>query len=239
MHMIKLSDEQYQQFIDQGIISPDVPKKRHPVKRVTLDSRFNDGELVSIYHTLEKLERSSLWRARAFLVRFSLGTGLRESEMTRLRFAMDPSLDDKAECRRNGVITVRNAKGSKDRDAACIPELLPHYQDFIQWRLTTRVRESEGMAYLFGKQFNRVTLWRWWREVLDQCPDNVRRLRLHDARHTYGSWEILRVSEPVLNGLMGHAKPDVFRQHYHGVCADFVYGGTPQWYQAAMGRFRK
>jgi len=234
METIRLTPEIAQALVGLGYEIP-VKKKRVIVHNVTLDSRFTDDELVGIYSTIGQLEKSPKWRLKCMLVRFALGTGLRESEITRVRFSMDAGKDREADAHWNGVVTVRNGKGGKSRDACCIPELLPHYQAFItEQRARITEAPKDGLVPLFGKEYDRTTLWRWWKKVLAQCPE-VRSLDFHAARRTYFSWEALRLPVSTLKGLGGHSQSsDTFEKHYNGVIAELAYGGEIKWRKVAL-----
>lgn len=240
MQTMRLTDDMVSVLVQAGYSFPG-KKSKPKINNVTLDSRFTDGELVELYQTLDRLEQDPKWVLRCMLVRFALGTGLRESEITRVRFSVSPENDKEAEAHYNGVITVRNGKGGKSRDACCIPELLPHYQAFIDEQRVRAIKDGaalDGILPLFGKQYERTTMWRWWGQVLNECPDTVRRLRFHDLRHTWGSWEALRVPLSTLKGLGGWSKSsDTFESRYNGVIAELAYGGQIKWRKVALGRF--
>lgn len=239
MRLVKLTDQQYEAL--RGLygeqFAPPKPKRK-PVRQVTLDSRFTDPELVNLYTVMGLLDQIASWKNKTMLVRLALGTGLRVAEMARLTVSVDPNNETMASCKRSGVITVRNAKGGKTRDARCIPEFQPWYNEHIDWLVENFEPDDNGLIPFFGEVYDRVTLWRWWTAVIKKC-EGVRALRLHDARHTYGSWELLRLKEVEVNALMGHCKPDVFRKFYAGILAERIYNGDadPHWYKAALGKF--
>lgn len=235
--IVRVTDEQYE-FMRQMYGEDFAPAKPQVTmaKRVTLDSRFTDEELVSIYTTVAMWEQLAEWRNKTFLVRLALGTGLRDIEMSSLRFGLSPTNDVMAEAHWNGAITIRDGRGRKRREARCIPEFYPHYRAHLKWT-QNRVRAVEGMLPIFGETYTEVTLWGWWSEVIAKC-EGVRPLRLSDARHTYGSWELLRLKEREVKALMGDRKTDVFRKLYAGILAERPNDNSdPEWYRAALGRF--
>ena len=132
-------------------------------------------------------------------------TGLRKEEFLSLRWA-DVSLD-------TGRIMVRDAKNGKDRSVPMSAEVKELLQNLLHQNSTIKsdyvLCKPSGARYLdFKKSFASACV-----------KANVKNLRIHDFRHTFGSWHLQNIRSKKLtlkevSLLLGHATTSITEQSY-------------------------
>lgn len=124
------------------------------------------------------------WPQRYMLVRLTLGSGLRVSEVAALKLA-DIHLSD-----REAFLVVQKGKGGKKRDVYLDQELAAHLAEFIQLKETAWKEPTGPDAPLFagrgGRHYTTTALHISFKKALAAAglPPGY---SIHSARHTYAT----------------------------------------------------
>ncbi len=156
----------------------------------------------------------------AFLL--MLVTGLRRGEVLGLKVSdLGPHLEDvsirRAVTSVGGHVQVGEPKSAKARRTVTIPTearaalraRLKQLDDEREVATEAGVWEGGDDPFLFGTAVGSPTDPRnFLRRFADLCTEaKVRRIRIHDLRHTYGSNAIARLALPELSARLGHHSP--------------------------------
>ena len=181
---------------------------------------YSNDELCRFFIEAPKYEYLPYWRSKFFLVRFILGTGLRVSEVLRVRVPEDANME--------GIVTVRISKNGRARKCKVSPELEPHYLQ--------RIRMSEPGS-LFPGVTNTRTLERWHDEAMAVCGIEKRVGRCcHALRHQFATEELNSERLPVwkVSRQLGHSSDRITLDTYTHCLVARMYGDKiPKWWALA------
>jgi len=215
---------------------PERRERAEALRRLGMSTRlpyFTDVELCQVYRTLVKLEGHEGWEKPCFFVRLLFGSGLRISEAVNLK-ASDVLLEFEPP-----VLCVRRAKGGKSRNTQVTPEFAPHLRRYLARMPTTlngflfpavnwaQRRRLEPIAPVSPR-----CAWAWWHRVMDEA--GIKGTHPHMARHTFASWEALRLPLFVLKDTLGHSSLVTTEKFYrHGIIGRNYSTGEPEWCELA------
>lgn len=183
---------------------------------------YLDEELCGLFRIVPQYELQPYWQDKIFLVRLILGTGLRVSEVLRVRVPEDVS--------RQGIIYVRRgAKSGRPRPVKCSPELEPYFLG--------RIKTSAG-PHLFPGITSTRTLELWWKEVFDLAGVEHRPGRsCHAGRHQYATEELNsgRLKPWQVQAQLGHKSINMTLGQYTHCLMERMYQEhkEPKWWALA------
>lgn len=187
------------EWLETNSLEQSAPKRGTPIKSYRVDTFLRDEEYTRVVRFCNQHDDMA-----CRVVRTILGTGLRVSEAANLKAPADIEF--------NGIIHVRNGKGSKSRQVMASPELQPFLAMWLHEFLGTN-------GYLFhnsnGSQMNRDQLGYMWKKVLRDAGV-TRCLSIHKGRHTYASWmhALRRLDLHEIQAQLGHESYEMTVEFY-------------------------
>ncbi|HHW15338.1 MAG TPA: tyrosine-type recombinase/integrase [Firmicutes bacterium] len=185
-----------QEYITKNPMLPIKPPKRTSAVPVYM----TPAEVKRLLTAAER-KKGKGWMRDRTAIELLLMTGVRRSELISLNW---DDVDFGA-----GTITVRKAKGRKQRVIPMHPILREHLWEYLQTRLPLG-EERAIVVGLEGRRIERNALNRLFRRNLRLAGLEGKGLTLHKCRHTFATL-VLNSGTPVnlfqLQELLGHADP--------------------------------
>jgi integrase len=214
--------------------------KRLSLTRIDRTKFLTDEELVKIYEFCRDHEHLPRWTQPCFTARVALGLGARVSELAAIML-QDVWPD--------GLVEIMHGKGPKKvggKHRSIMPT--PEVKDLVLARreamlrcwpdgLVPFIQTADGWKHDMTQPVNRRTLWDWWSRVLQEA--GVRHMRIHDARHSYATWELStkRLDLQELMVQLGHSDISITSALYAHVISERLYKTEdPAWWAVARDR---
>ena len=192
---------------------------------------FTDEQLVKGYTFCGENEWSWKWHESCMVFRVALGTGLRVSELRRLKVGETAYMEAGS-----GMLQIQSSKApiGKIRTVEIIPELLPWWK--------ARLQDYPYGEWFFVNSQTGEPVGKWmlqdhWNRVCSAAGiDNLR--GIHGARHTYATWELKLKRRELweMRRLLGHANILVTDEFYMHLMLG-KNGTTPKWPDIAVQGF--
>jgi len=159
--------------------------------KITRDKFMDDkerGKLIKFCREkaeLDLMKGRITWTVRYMLVNLALYSGLRVSEIAKLKI-QDLNLDKVDD----PYLYVKNGKGGKSRDVYLDTEIVKELRKFISYKKKTLKDSIEPEAPLFagrgGNQSTTTALQISFKKAIEESGLNPH-YSIHSARHTYGT----------------------------------------------------
>ncbi len=159
--------------------------------KITRDKFMDDkerGKLIKLCKEkaeLDLVKRRTTWTARYMLVNLALYSGLRVSEIAKLK-VKDLNLHNV----KDPYLFVRNGKRKKPRDVYLDKELVKELKRYVSYKKKVLKESVDPKAPLLagraGKHSTTTTLNISFKKAIKETGLNLR-YSIHSARHTYGT----------------------------------------------------